>query len=79
MKSTYIFGFILLGLVLCVQSVLSMRYAADENTYSLDSPYTARDLAKWLMETAQRTEKRNREITNSLLNLPKVMMEAGRK
>ncbi|XP_022184806.1 pigment-dispersing hormone peptides [Nilaparvata lugens] len=79
MKSTYIFGFILLGLVLCVQTVLSMRYSADDSSY-LDTPqYTARDLAKWLMESAQRTEKRNREITNSLLNLPKTMMEAGRK
>ena len=50
------------------------------------NPVSARELTNWIMqmfmhkgEPAICTHKRNSEIINSLLGLPKVLNDAGRK
>nr|BAD13514.1 pigment dispersing factor [Meimuna opalifera] len=68
-------------LCLCLESATSLRYQDDKYIESQYGPST-RELASWLLEWAQKNDhahKRNSEIINSLLGLPKVLNDAGRK
>ncbi|XP_075212653.1 pigment-dispersing factor [Lycorma delicatula] len=80
MRTTMIFGVLILSVALCLQCSLSAHYPDDR--VLADSPLPARELFNWLYEITLRNEnqhKRNSEIINSLLGLPKVLNDAGRK
>nr|P09929.2 RecName: Full=Pigment-dispersing hormone peptides; Contains: RecName: Full=PDF precursor-related peptide; Contains: RecName: Full=Pigment-dispersing factor; Short=PDF; Flags: Precursor [Romalea microptera]AAA90959.1 pigment-dispersing factor precursor [Romalea microptera] len=73
--STYI-----LGLALTIQAT---QY--EEDKYQENEVKYGRELASWLAQLAHKNEpaicahKRNSEIINSLLGLPKLLNDAGRK
>ncbi|XP_054284822.1 pigment-dispersing hormone peptides-like [Macrosteles quadrilineatus] len=72
---------LVLSAVVCLQYVDAVRYQVDRDIEAQYVP-SAPELASWILELAQRNDhahKRNSEIINSLLGLPKVLNDAGRK
>ncbi|XP_066995663.1 pigment-dispersing hormone peptides [Anabrus simplex] len=75
---------LILVTLLKTQSFSATAMQIEEDKY-LDKEYS-RELAAWLMDLVRRTDapticthKRNSELINSLLGLPKVLNDAGRK
>ncbi|KAG8256591.1 hypothetical protein J6590_065302 [Homalodisca vitripennis] len=72
---------LLITVALCLQATSCLRFQDDRNVESQYVP-SAPELASWILEMAQRNDhahKRNSEIINSLLGMPKVLNDAGRK
>nr|QQW38906.1 pigment dispersing factor precursor [Lygus hesperus] len=72
------------GFCICVHAMQASSFTLSEEAVqelqSMD-PAATRELAYILLEAAkgaQKTQKRNSEIINSLLGLPKVLNDAGR-